>query len=73
VASVLVRRFTRSELAAHWVVAVSVLASIATGLALGVNVAHDAVFRVHVGSAFALAAGLVLVAGGAITLRRQPR
>jgi formate dehydrogenase subunit gamma len=57
-----VRRFTRSELAAHWVVALSVLAMIATGLALGVNVAHDAVFRVHVGSVFALAAGLAAVA-----------
>ena len=58
----LVRRFTRSELAAHWVVALSVLAMIATGLALGIGVAHDAVFPVHVGSVFALAAGLVLVA-----------
>jgi formate dehydrogenase subunit gamma len=59
---VLVRRFTRSELAAHWVVAISVLAMIATGLALGVNVGHDAVFPVHVGSVFVLAAGLVVVA-----------
>jgi formate dehydrogenase subunit gamma len=59
---VLVRRFTRSELAAHWVVALSVLAMIATGLALGLDVAHDAVFPVHVGSVFALAAGLLLVA-----------
>jgi formate dehydrogenase subunit gamma len=58
----LVRRFTRSELAAHWVVALSVLAMIATGLALGLDVAHDAVFPVHVGSVFALATGLVLVA-----------
>jgi formate dehydrogenase subunit gamma len=57
-----VRRFTRSELAAHWVVAASVLAMIATGLALGVNILHDAVFPVHVGSVFALAAGLVVVA-----------
>jgi formate dehydrogenase subunit gamma len=58
----LVRRFTRSELAAHWVVALSVLAMIVTGLALGMNVAHDAVFPVHVGSVFALAAGVVIVA-----------
>jgi formate dehydrogenase subunit gamma len=58
----LVRRFTRSELAAHWIVALSVLAMIATGLALGMDVAHDSVFPVHVGSVFALAAGLVLVA-----------
>jgi formate dehydrogenase subunit gamma len=58
----LVRRFTRSELAAHWVVALSVLAMIATGLALGLDVAHDAVFPVHVGSVFALATGLALVA-----------
>ena len=50
-----VRRFTRSELAAHWVVAVSVLAMIATGLALGADIAHDAVFPVHVGSVFVLA------------------
>jgi formate dehydrogenase subunit gamma len=57
-----VRRFTRSELAAHWVVAVSVLAMVATGLALGADIAHDAVFPVHVGSVFVLAAGLVTVA-----------
>jgi formate dehydrogenase subunit gamma len=57
-----VRRFTRSELAAHWVVAVSVLAMIATGLALGADIAHDVVFPVHVGSVFVLAAGLVAVA-----------
>jgi formate dehydrogenase subunit gamma len=44
------------------VVAASVLAMIATGLALGVNILHDAVFPVHVGSVFALAAGLVAVA-----------
>jgi formate dehydrogenase subunit gamma len=59
---VLVRRFTRSELAAHWVVAMSVLAMIATGLALGVNIAHDAVFPIHVGSVFALATGLAVIA-----------
>jgi formate dehydrogenase subunit gamma len=57
-----VRRFTGSELAAHWVVAVSVLAMIATGLALGAGIAHDAVFPVHVGSVFVLAAGLAAVA-----------
>lgn len=71
----LVRRFTRSELAAHWVVALSVLAMIATGLALGLDVAHDAVFPVHVGSVFALAAGLVLVvaAGDRRALRATAR
>jgi formate dehydrogenase subunit gamma len=71
----LVRRFTRSELAAHWVVALSVLAMIATGLALGMDVAHDAAFPVHVGSVFALAAGLVLVAaaGDRRTLRSTAR
>jgi cytochrome b subunit of formate dehydrogenase len=60
-----VRRFTGSELAAHWVVALSVLAMIATGLALGIGIAHDAVFPVHVGSVFGLAAGLVVVAAAA--------
>ena len=72
---VLVRRFTRSELAAHWVVALSVLAMIATGLALGVNIAHDAVFPVHVGSVFALAAGLavVMAAGDRRALRSTAR
>jgi formate dehydrogenase subunit gamma len=70
-----VRRFTRSELAAHWVLALSVLTMIATGLALGVNVAHDTVFPVHVGSVFALAAGLVVVAaaGNRRALRRTAR
>jgi hypothetical protein len=53
-----VRRFTRSELAAHWVLALSVLTMIATGLALGINIYHSAVFPIHVGSVFALAAGL---------------
>jgi formate dehydrogenase subunit gamma len=59
---VLVRRFTRSELAVHWLLALSVLSMIATGLALGINIAHSAVFPVHVGSVFALAGGLVAVA-----------
>src|SRR6185437_4907084 len=57
-----VRRFTRSELAAHWVLALSVLTMIATGLALGINIYHSAVFPVHVGSVFALAAGLAVIA-----------
>jgi len=57
-----IRRFTRSELAAHWVLALSVLTMIATGLALGINIFHSAVFPVHVGSVFVLAAGLVLIA-----------
>lgn len=56
-----VRRFTRSELAAHWVLALSVLTMIATGLALGADVFHSLVFPVHVGSVFVLAAGLVLI------------
>jgi formate dehydrogenase subunit gamma len=59
---VLVRRFTRSELAVHWLLALSVLSMIATGLALGINIAHSAVFPVHVGSVFVLAGGLVAVA-----------
>ncbi|HEX3318657.1 MAG TPA: cytochrome b/b6 domain-containing protein [Solirubrobacteraceae bacterium] len=60
-----VRRFTRSELAAHWVLALSVLTMIATGLALGMDVGHDVVFPVHVGGVFVLAGGLVaIVAAG---------
>ena len=57
-----VRRFSRSELAAHWVFALSVLTMIATGLALGIGIHHSVVFPVHVGSVFALAAGLALIA-----------
>jgi formate dehydrogenase subunit gamma len=57
-----VRRFTRSELAVHWTLALTVLAMILTGIALGANVWHAAAFPVHVGSVFVLAAGLVLVA-----------
>ena len=60
-AVVSVRRFTPSELAAHWVIALCVLTMIATGLALGINVFHSVVFPVHVGSVFVLAAGLVVV------------
>ena len=58
-----VRRFTRSEIAVHWTLAASVLAMIATGLALGANVWHAAAFPIHVGSVFILVAGLVLAAG----------
>jgi len=57
-----VRRFTRSEIAAHWVLALSVLTMIGTGLALGINISHSAVFPIHVGSVFVLAAGIVLIA-----------
>ena len=57
-----VRRFTRSELVVHWTLALTVIAMILTGIALGVNVGHAAAFPVHVGSVFVLAAGLVLVA-----------
>jgi formate dehydrogenase subunit gamma len=56
----LVRRFTRTELVVHWTLALTVLAMIATGVALGVNVWHAEVFPVHVGSVFVLAGGLVL-------------
>jgi formate dehydrogenase subunit gamma len=75
VAALFVHRFTRSELAAHWVIALSVLAMIATGLALGLNVAHDAVFPVHVGTVFVLAAGLAVLgaAGDRRTLRSTAR
>lgn len=57
-----VRRFTRSELVVHWTLAVTVLAMIVSGIALGVNIWHAAVFPVHVGSVFVLAGGLVLIA-----------
>ena len=71
----LVRRFTRSELAAHWVLAAAVLAMIATGLALAANVAHSAAFPVHVGSLFVLTAGLAAIAatGDRRTLRTSAR
>jgi formate dehydrogenase subunit gamma len=58
----LVRRFTRSELAVHWTLAVSVLLMILTGIALGANVWHAAAFPVHVGSVFLLAGGVLLAA-----------
>lgn len=69
----LVRRFTRSELAVHWTLAVSVLAMILSGIALGVNVWHAAVFPVHVGSMFLLAGGVLLaaLAGDRPALRRS--
>jgi formate dehydrogenase subunit gamma len=71
----LVRRFTRSELAVHWTLALSVLAMIATGIALGVNIWHAAAFPVHVGSVFVLAGGLVVaaLAGDRPALRRATR
>ena len=71
----LVRRFTRSELAVHWTLAVSVLAMILSGIALGVDVWHAAVFPVHVGSVFLLAGGLLLaaLAGDRPALRRSAR
>jgi formate dehydrogenase subunit gamma len=58
----LVRRFTRSELVVHWTLALTVLAMIATGIGLGVNVWHSVIFPVHVGSVFVLAGGLAVVA-----------
>jgi formate dehydrogenase subunit gamma len=71
----LVRRFTRSELAVHWTLAVSVLAMILSGIALGANVWHAAVFPVHVGSMFLLAGGVLLaaLAGDRPALRRAGR
>jgi formate dehydrogenase subunit gamma len=57
-----VRRFTRSELVVHWTLALTVLAMIATGIALGANVWHAEAFPVHVGSVFVLAGGVVLAA-----------
>jgi formate dehydrogenase subunit gamma len=57
-----VRRFTRSELAVHWALAATVLAMIATGIALGVNVWHRVAFPVHVASVFVLAGGIVVTA-----------
>ncbi len=71
----LMRRFTRSELAVHWTLAVSVLAMILSGIALGANVWHAAVFPVHVGSMFLLAGGVLLaaLAGDRPALRRAGR
>ncbi len=71
----LVRRFTRSELAVHWTLALAVIAMIATGIALGANVWHAEVFPVHVGSVFVLAGGLVLLAlaGDRGAIRRTAR
>jgi len=57
-----VRRFTRSELAVHWTFAAAVLAMIATGIALGVNMWHGVAFPVHVASVFVLAAGIFVIA-----------
>jgi len=71
----LVQRFTRSELAVHWALAVSVILMILSGIALGVNVWHRAVFPVHVGSVFLLAGGVLLaaLAGDRPALRRAAR
>ena len=71
----LVQRFTRSELAVHWALAVSVILMILSGIALGVNVWHAAVFPVHVGSVFLLAGGVLLaaLAGDRPALRRAAR
>jgi formate dehydrogenase subunit gamma len=57
-----VRRFTRSEIAVHWALAATVLAMIATGIALGVNLWHGVAFPVHVASVFVLAVGVVVTA-----------
>jgi formate dehydrogenase subunit gamma len=57
-----VRRFTRSELAVHWTLAATVLAMIATGIALGVNVWHGVAFPIHVASVFVLAGGIFVIA-----------
>jgi len=71
----LVQRFTRSELAVHWALAVSVILMILSGIALGVNVWHAAVLPVHVGSVFLLAGGVLLaaLAGDRPALRRAAR
>ena len=57
-----VRRFTRSEIAVHWALAATVLAMIATGIALGVNIWHGVAFPVHVASVFVLATGIFVTA-----------
>jgi formate dehydrogenase subunit gamma len=57
-----VRRFTRSEIAVHWALAATVLAMIATGIALGVNMWHGVAFPVHVASVFVLAGGIFVTA-----------
>lgn len=57
-----VRRFTRSEIAVHWALAATVLAMIATGIALGVNLWHGVAFPVHVASVFVLVAGIFVIA-----------
>ncbi len=71
----MVRRFTRSELAVHWTLAASVLTMIVTGIALGADVGHSAAFPLHVGSLFVLVAGLALAAaaGDRSALRRSAR
>jgi formate dehydrogenase subunit gamma len=71
----LVRRFTHSELLVHWTLALTVLAMILTGIALGADVWHALVFPVHVGSVFVLAGGLVLLAlaGDRAAIRRTAR
>lgn len=55
------RRFSRSERALHWVVAATVLPMILSGLALGIDIWHPEVFVIHIGSLFALAAGVLVV------------
>ena len=67
-----VRRFSRSERAVHWALAAAVLAMIATGIALGVNVWHGVAFPIHVGSVFVLVAGVYVIAivGDPAALRR---
>ena len=54
-------RFSRSERALHWVVAATVLPMILSGLALGIDIYHPEAFVIHIGSLFALAAGVALV------------
>ena len=46
----------------HWALAATVLAMIATGIALGVNIWHGVAFPVHVASVFVLAAGIFVTA-----------
>src|SRR4029077_18174148 len=57
------QRFSRSERALHWVVAATVLAMTLSGLALGIDIWQPAAFVIHIGSLFALAAGILVVAG----------
>jgi formate dehydrogenase gamma subunit len=55
------QRFSRSERALHWVIAVTVIPMILSGLALGINIWHPEVFVIHIGSLFALLAAVLLV------------